>query len=49
MAGASIFTIAAFNFGSREMYVFTYSVFDFIEAILINLVCWKSWSRCWTL
>jgi hypothetical protein len=38
MAGASIFTIAAFNFGSREMYVVTYSVFDFIEAILINLV-----------
>ena len=38
MAGASIFTIAAFNFGSREMYVITYSVFDFIEAILINLV-----------
>src|SRR6266853_1525364 len=38
MAAASIFTIAAFNFGSREMYVVTYSVFDFIEAILINLV-----------
>ena len=38
MAGASIFTIAAFNFGNREMYVVTYSVFDFIEAILINLV-----------
>ena len=38
MASASIFTIAAYNFGSREMYVVTYSVFDFIEAILINLV-----------
>ncbi len=38
MAGASIFTIAAYNFGSREMYVATYTVFDFIEAILINLV-----------
>jgi hypothetical protein len=38
MAGASIFTIAAFTFGSREMYVVTYSVFDFIEAILLNLV-----------
>ena len=38
MAGASIFTIAAYNFGSREMYIATYSVFDFIEAILINLV-----------
>lgn len=38
MAGASIFTVAAFNFGSREMYVASYSVFDFIEAILINLV-----------
>ena len=38
MAGASIFTIAAYNFGSREMYVANYTVFDFIEAILINLV-----------
>ncbi|HXA83729.1 MAG TPA: hypothetical protein VNZ47_01560 [Candidatus Dormibacteraeota bacterium] len=38
MAGASIFTIAAFTFGSRELYVVTYSVFDFIEAILLNLV-----------
>jgi hypothetical protein len=38
MAGASILAVVAYHFGSREMYVVTYSVFDFIEAILINLV-----------
>jgi hypothetical protein len=38
MAGASIFAVAAYHFGSRELYIVTYSAFDFIEAILINLV-----------
>jgi hypothetical protein len=38
MAGASIFALAAYQFGSRQLYIVTYSVFDFIEAILINLV-----------
>jgi hypothetical protein len=38
MAGASIFVLAAYQFGSPKLYLVTYSVFDFIEAILINLV-----------
>jgi hypothetical protein len=38
MAGASILALAAYYFGTRELYIVTYSVFDFIEAILINLV-----------
>ncbi len=38
MAGASIFAVAAYHFGSPSIYIVTYSVFDFIEAILINLV-----------
>ncbi len=38
MAGASIFAVAAYHFGSPRLYIVTYSVFDFIEAILINLV-----------
>lgn len=38
MAGASIFAVVAYQFGSRQFYIVTYSVFDFIEAILINLV-----------
>src|SRR5437588_11580205 len=38
MAGASILAVAAYNFGSPAIYIVTYSVFDFIEAILINLV-----------
>ncbi|HLK07315.1 MAG TPA: hypothetical protein VKV30_05230 [Candidatus Angelobacter sp.] len=37
MAIASMFVLAA-SFGSRQLYIVTYSVFDFIEAILINLV-----------
>jgi hypothetical protein len=38
MAGASILAFAVSYFGTRELYIVTYSVFDFIEAILINLV-----------
>ncbi|MGH9634189.1 MAG: hypothetical protein ACRD72_05075 [Candidatus Angelobacter sp.] len=38
MAGASIFAFVAYQFGSPKFYIVTYSVFDFIEAILINLV-----------
>ena len=38
MASASIFAVVAYQFGSRAFYIVTYSVFDFIEAILINLV-----------
>jgi hypothetical protein len=38
MAGASIFTLAADRFGSASTYFWTYSVFDFVEAILLNLV-----------
>src|SRR5947209_4041084 len=38
MAGSSLVTLAAAGFGSRGTYVLTYSVFDFIEAILLNLV-----------
>ena len=38
MAGASIVTLAADSFGSRGAYITTYSVCDFIEAILLNLV-----------
>src|SRR6476620_12667274 len=38
MAGASLFTLAIVRFGSRDAYFWTYSVVDFIEAILINLV-----------
>ena len=38
MAGASIFTLAADRFGSRNTYLLTYTVFDFVEAILLNLV-----------
>jgi len=38
MAGASIFTLAADRFGSPNTYLLTYTVFDFVEAILLNLV-----------
>lgn len=38
MAGASIFTLAIVRFGSRGAFIWTYSVVDFIEAILLNLV-----------
>ena len=38
MAGASLFTLAIVRFGSRDAYFWTYSVVDFIEAILLNLV-----------
>jgi hypothetical protein len=38
MAGASIFTLAIAMFGSRGAFIATYSVVDFIEAILLNLV-----------
>ena len=38
MAGASIFTLAIVRFGSRSAYIWTYSIADFIEAILLNLV-----------
>jgi hypothetical protein len=38
MAGASILAVVAYHFGSAKVYILTYSVFDFIEAILINLV-----------
>jgi hypothetical protein len=38
MAGASIFTAAVERFGSPDAFVITYSVVDFIEAILLNLV-----------
>jgi hypothetical protein len=38
MAGAMIFTLAIERFGSPRAFVVTYSVVDFIEAILLNLV-----------
>jgi hypothetical protein len=38
MAGASILAVSVYHFGSPSIYIVTYSVFDFIEAILINLV-----------
>ena len=38
MAGASLFTLAADWFGSLNTYFWTYSVCDFVEAILLNLV-----------
>ena len=38
MAGAQIFTLAIGWFGSRGAFIMTYSVVDFIEAILLNLV-----------
>ena len=43
MAGAMIFTLAVERFGSPTAFAATYSVVDFIEAILLNLViivCW---------
>jgi hypothetical protein len=38
MAGAMIFTLAVERFGSPTAFAATYSVVDFIEAILLNLV-----------
>ena len=38
MASSSILTLAIVWFGSRDAYIITYSVVDFIEAILLNLV-----------
>src|SRR5690349_21359077 len=38
MASASIVTLAIERFGSRDAFIITYSVVDFIEAILLNLV-----------
>jgi hypothetical protein len=38
MAGAMIFTLGVEQFGSPSAFVITYSVVDFIEAILLNLV-----------
>jgi len=38
MAGSSIVTLAIVWFGSRNTYAIAYSVVDFIEAILLNLV-----------
>jgi hypothetical protein len=38
MAGAMIFTLAIERLGSPRAFVVTYSVVDFIEAILLNLV-----------
>jgi hypothetical protein len=38
MAGASLFTLAVARFGSAGAFVAAYSVVDFIEAILLNLV-----------
>jgi hypothetical protein len=38
MAGASLITLAIVRFGSRDAYFWTYTVVDFIEAILLNLV-----------
>lgn len=38
MAAAQIFTLAIGWFGSRGAFIMTYSVVDFIEAILLNLV-----------
>jgi hypothetical protein len=38
MAGSSFLVLAAAWFGSRDIYIFTYSATDFIEAILLNLV-----------
>jgi hypothetical protein len=38
MAGASIFTLVIERLGSRSAFIWTYSVVDFIEAILLNLV-----------
>jgi hypothetical protein len=38
MASSTILTLAILWFGSRDAYIITYSVVDFIEAILLNLV-----------
>jgi hypothetical protein len=38
MAGAMIFTLAVERFGSSHAFEITYSLVDFIEAILLNLV-----------
>ena len=38
MAGAMIFTLAVERFGSSQAFEITYSLVDFIEAILLNLV-----------
>src|SRR5579884_649138 len=38
MAGSSFLVLTAAWFGSRNVYVYTYSAIDFIEAILLNLV-----------
>jgi len=38
ITSASILTLAVEQFGSPDAYVFTYSLVDFIEAILLNLV-----------
>jgi hypothetical protein len=38
MAGAMIFTLAVERFGSAHAFEITYSLVDFIEAILLNLV-----------
>ena len=38
MAGSSIFSLVIVRIGSRNAYVLTYTLVDFIEAILLNLV-----------
>jgi hypothetical protein len=38
MASSSLLTLAVVWFGSRDAYIISYSVVDFIEAILLNLV-----------
>jgi hypothetical protein len=38
MAGAMIFTLAIVRFGSPTAFAATYSIVDFVEAILLNLV-----------
>ncbi len=38
MASSSIVTLAILKFGSRDAYIFSYALVDFIEAILLNLV-----------
>ncbi|HEX3094832.1 MAG TPA: hypothetical protein VHW72_19500 [Candidatus Angelobacter sp.] len=38
MAGAMIFTLAVERFGSAKAFEVTYSIVDFVEAILLNLV-----------
>jgi hypothetical protein len=38
MAGSSIFSLVIVRIGSRNAYILTYALVDFIEAILLNLV-----------